>query len=92
MEGIRNGVPFVNGRSTKGVSFLPKMVYKSVRGRTSGRSLSRRSSAILCSHRWILVNLRTVPTNSNVFLSGLLTMRENQILTSVIEIQKEKWG
>ena len=32
-------VPFVNGRYTKGVPFLPKMVYKRVRGRTSGRSL-----------------------------------------------------
>ena len=36
--------------------------------------------------------LRTVPTNSKVFLHGLLTMREKQILTSVIEIQKETWG
>ena len=34
--------------------------------------------------RW----LRTVPTNSKVFLRGLLNMREKQILTSVIEIQK----
>ena len=33
------GVPFVNGRYTKGVPFLPKMVYKTVRGRTLGRSL-----------------------------------------------------
>ena len=33
------GVPFVNGGYAKGVSFLPKMVYKKVRGRTSGRSL-----------------------------------------------------
>ena len=32
-------VPFVNGRYTKGVSFLPKMIYKRVRGRTFGRSL-----------------------------------------------------
>ena len=29
-------------------------------------------------------NLRTVPTNSKVFLRGLLTMPEKQILTSVI--------
>ena len=35
--------------------------------------------------------LRTVPTNSKVFLRGLLNMRERQIL-SVIEIQKENWG
>ena len=35
---------------------------------------------------------RTVPTNSKVFLRGLLTMREKQILTSDIEIQKENWG
>ena len=35
--------------------------------------------------------LRTVPTNSMVFLRGLLNMREKQILTSVIEIQKENW-
>ena len=40
----------------------------------------------------ICKNLRTVPTNSKVFLRGLLTMREKQILTSVIEIQKENWG
>ena len=33
--------------------------------------------------------LRTVPTNSNVFLRGLLNMQEKQILTSVIEIQTE---
>ena len=33
------GVQFSNGRYTKGVPFLPKMVYKRVRGRTSGRSL-----------------------------------------------------
>ena len=32
-------VPFVNGRYMKGVPFLPKMVYKRVRGQTSGRSL-----------------------------------------------------
>ena len=36
--------------------------------------------------------LRTVPTNSRVFLRGLLTMREKQILTSVIEIKKQSWG
>ena len=39
-----------------------------------------------------LLELRTVPTNSKVFLRGLLNMREMQILTSVIEIQKENWG
>ena len=33
----------------------------------------------------------TVPTNSKVFLRGLLNMREKQILASVIEIQKENW-
>ena len=33
------GVPFFNGRYTKGVPFLSKMVYKRVRGWTSGRSL-----------------------------------------------------
>ena len=36
--------------------------------------------------------LRTVPTNSKAFLRGFLDMREKQILTSVIEIQKENWG
>ena len=36
--------------------------------------------------------LRTVPTNSKVFFARLLNMREMQILTSVIEIQKENWG
>ena len=33
-----------------------------------------------------------MPTNSKVFLRGLLNMREKQILTSVIEIQKENRG
>ena len=33
-----------------------------------------------------LLYLRTVPTNSKVFLRGLLNMQEKQILTSVIEI------
>ena len=39
-------------------------------------------------------HLRTVPTNSKVFLCGLLNMREKQILTSItgIGIQKENWG
>ena len=37
-------------------------------------------------------HLRTVPANSQVFLRGLLNMREMQILTSVIEIQKENCG
>ena len=36
--------------------------------------------------------LRTVPTNSKVFLRGFLNVREKQILTSGIEIQKENWG
>ena len=36
--------------------------------------------------------LRTVPTNSKEFLCGLLNMQKKQILTSVIEIQKENWG
>ena len=34
------GVTFVSGRYTKGESFLPKVVYKRVRDRTSGRGLS----------------------------------------------------
>ena len=38
------------------------------------------------------ISLRTVPTDSQVFLRGLLNMREKQIITSVIEIQKENWG
>ena len=36
--------------------------------------------------------LRTVPTNSKVFLRSCMDMREKQISTSVIEIQKENWG
>ena len=36
---VYDRVPFVNGRYGKGVSFLPKIIYKRVRGRTSGRSL-----------------------------------------------------
>ena len=39
-----------------------------------------------------MLTLRTVPTNSKLFLRGLLTMREKQILTSLIEIQKQNWG
>ena len=41
---------------------------------------------------YISTDLRTVPTNSKVFLRDLLNMLEKQILTSVIEIQKEIWG
>ena len=37
-----------------------------------------------------LASLRTVPTNSKVFL--LLTMREKEIMTNVIEIQKKIGG
>ena len=33
--------------------------------------------------------LRTLPTNSKVFLRGSQNMREKQILRSAIEIQKE---
>ena len=36
--------------------------------------------------------LRTVPTNSKVFLRGLLNMRGKHILIIGIEIQKENWG
>ena len=43
-------------------------------------------------YRQFIYDLRTVPTNSRVFLRGLLTMREKQILTSVIEIKKQSWG
>ena len=39
-----------------------------------------------------VIVLRTVPTNSMVFLRVLLNMREKQNLTSVIEIQNENWG
>ena len=39
-----------------------------------------------------VIVLRTVPTNSMVFLRVLLNMREMQNLTSVIEIQNENWG
>ena len=39
-----------------------------------------------------LIVLRTVPTNSKVFWRGLLNMRQKQILTCDIEIQKENWG
>ena len=38
-ERYTKGLPFVDGRYTKGVPFVPKMVYKRVKGRTSGRSL-----------------------------------------------------
>ena len=43
-------------------------------------------------HKVQCISLRTVPTNSKVFLRDLLNMWEMQILTSVIEIQKENWG
>ena len=45
-----------------------------------------------CRSRSRRLCLRTVPTNSKVFLRGLLDMREKQILTSVIEIQKKIGG
>ena len=35
--------------------------------------------------------LRTVPTNSEVFLRGFMNMWEKQISASVIKIQKENW-
>ena len=38
------------------------------------------------------LKLRMVPTNSKVFLPGSLDRWEKQILTSVVEIQKENWG
>ena len=43
---------------------------------------------IFCSPKLLGGLLRTVPTNSKLFLRGLLNMREMQILTSVIEIKK----
>ena len=56
-------------------------------GLTEGLALS------VCLVQRSLINvLRAVPTNSKVFLHGLLNIREKQILTSVIEIQKENWG
>ena len=38
------------------------------------------------------VLIRTVPTNSKVFLRGLLNMWKKQILTSGTEISKKKTG
>ena len=40
----------------------------------------------------VIVYLRTVPTNSKVFLPRLMIMQEMLILTSAIEIRKENWG
>ena len=47
------GVPFVNERYTKGVTFLPKIVYKRLRGRNSGLSLPvmRVSIGLTVSHK-----------------------------------------
>ena len=39
LQQLKKGVPFVHGRYTKEVPFLPKMVYKRGRGSTSGRGL-----------------------------------------------------
>ena len=36
--------------------------------------------------------LRTVPTNSKIFLPRFMITQGIKILTSVIEIQKENWG
>ena len=36
--------------------------------------------------------LRTVPTSKEVFFARLMTMREKQILSRAIEIQKENFG
>ena len=33
---VCEGVPFFNNMNTKGVSFMPKMVYKKIRGWISG--------------------------------------------------------
>ena len=52
---------------------------------------ARISQMAACDCRcWRII--RTVPTNWKVFLPGLLNMREKQILTSVIAIQKEHYG
>ena len=37
-------------------------------------------------------SLKAVPTHSKAFLRSFMDMREKQISTSVIKIQKEKWG
>ena len=42
--------------------------------------------------QYVQTLLRTVPTNSKVFLHSLLNLKEKQILTGVIEIQKENGG
>ena len=53
---------------------------------------SRVATRVIFIGRWRRDKiLRTVPTNSKVFFRGLLNMREKQILTSVIEIEKENW-
>ena len=51
------------------------------------------------NHHWVYVwswgtaaALRTVPTNSNVFLPRFMIMQEMKILTSADETQKENWG
>ena len=59
--------------------------------RTDGHDIMAIKPKFLASMGYHIF-LRTAPANSKVFLRGLQNMREKQILTSIIEIQKENWG
>ena len=64
-------------------SLLEKPMQIPEKNRGSPCSFERKGAFISLS------SLRTVPTNSEVFLRGLLNVRGKQISTSDIEIQKE---
>ena len=56
------------------------------------KSITQKSLSAMECVPSVAGSLKTVPTNSKVFLCSLLSMREKQILRSVTEIQKENWG
>ena len=66
--------------------------FTSLSGRKRQRNVPNCKTNVQGVQSYCFCSLRTVPTNSKVCSRGLLNMREKQILTSVIEIQKENWG
>ena len=51
-----------------------------------------RSPITFCTFAFIMLCLRTVPTNTEVYFVRFMTMREKQILARPIGIRKENWG
>ena len=71
------GIRSFNRRYTKGVSFLPKMVYKRVRGWTSGQSLPRKAGSHLSKYTWSIARELTWPfrRGSRASLTPLMSKR-----------------